>query len=116
MPKSTAKPITPTPGRIVHYHPGLGEGLRQVTDQPLAAIVACVWEPDPEDPAGVKYWRVNLSVIDVHGNTHSRQSVRLFQPGEDRPAGGGFCEWMPYQVKKPHGSESGEPAAGQQQI
>lgn len=25
-------------------------------------------------------------------------SVLLLQEGNERPSGGGFCEWMPYQI------------------
>ncbi|KKK49407.1 hypothetical protein LCGC14_3135380 [marine sediment metagenome] len=102
--------IQPTVGRIVYYycldHEKFGYIEAWDRKSPLAAIIAHVW------PNG----RVNLAVFDVNGDSHSRISVPLIQPGSERPVDGHFCEWMPYQVKKETGSESGEKEAGTQEI
>jgi hypothetical protein len=96
--------ITPTIGRIVSYFE-----IPPVSFEPsgpLAAIVTHVWNDR----------MVNLAVLNGNGDVHGRTSVRLRQP-EDAPGGEYcWCEWMPYQVKKPTGSESGEKAAGVQVI
>lgn len=98
--------ITPTVGRIVLYHPR-GEKVATVNDQPVPAIVTAVWSERC----------VNLAVFDANGSHvgPGRTSVRLVQPDDDVPEGP-YCEWMPYQVKKDHGSESGEKGAGTEQI
>lgn len=79
--------ITPTPGRIVWYHPAQNDGMSTLYEQPLAAIVCCVWDDR----------RVNLSVFDANGNSHSRKDVTLVQPGDEKP-NGSYAEWMPYQL------------------
>lgn len=100
--------IQPTVGRIVWFRPGVLDidaempGGRTV---PRAAIITYVWNDR----------MVNLAVFSVNGNTFARTSVRLRQP-EDEADDNMFCEWMPYQVKKPTGSESGEKAAGTQAV
>lgn len=82
--------IQPTPGRVVWYWPSANDGVPSLPGQPLAAIVASVHTDR----------RVNLSVIDGHGNTHARGNVSLIQPDDIRPQPGSFnfAEWMPYQV------------------
>lgn len=103
--------ITPTVGRIVHYFPCLtdiGIGLAGTRGEPLAAQVAKVWDDRC----------VNLMVTDANGKPQGRTSVLLVQPG-DEPSNedaGGYCRWMPYQLKKRTGSESGEPSAGSEQV
>ena len=90
--------ITPTVGRIVHYFPFPGAPAQ-------AAIIA-----------GVHGDRmVNLGLFDVNGMTAPATSIHLRQP-EDPEQTGSWCEWMPYQVKKATGSESGEEAAGTEPI
>lgn len=95
--------ITPTVGRVVwYYEKALGSG-------PLAAIIAGVHN---------SYW-VNLMVLDVNGLSQSRTSVRLVQPDDEvqpGPDADGYATWMPYQLKKGTGSESGEKEAGTQTI
>lgn len=66
--------------------------------QPFSASVAYVWSDR----------LVNLTVSDHDGNTQSRTSVPLVQEGDVPPAGGRYCEWMPYQVgqAKKHDAEA----------
>ena len=75
--------ISPTIGRIVWYWPK-GHGT-----QPHAAIVAHVWSDTC----------VNLAIFDSNGVpvANPPTSVLLLQDGNERPSGGHFCEWMPYQ-------------------
>ena len=100
--------IQPTVGRVVLYHPGESDPeVIRFEKNPVPAIVTHVWHER----------MVNLVVFDANGASRGRTSVELHQP-EDTPVlhGGFWCEWMPYQVKKPTGSESGEKAAGAQVI
>lgn len=89
------KSITPTIGRIVWYWPtrsDVEEGMISGGDQPLPAVVCHVWTDHC----------VNLGITDAGGVCHARTSINLVQPGDMflREAGtGGYCEWMPYQVK-----------------
>lgn len=80
----------PTPGRIVWYYPGPHDGILRGPDEPLAAIVVKVWGDR----------MVNLAVFDSNGNLHQRPSVALVQEGDEKPEGGAYCTWMPYQAKK----------------
>ena len=80
--------IEPTVGRIVWYRPS--EQDREIMviqgDQPLAAVVAYVWNSE----------RVNLTVFDHTGAYFPRSSIVLNQ--SDRPCTASpSCEWMPYQ-------------------
>ena len=90
--------ITPTVGRIVWFY-------TRNSQEEHAAIVVKVWSDT----------MVNLCVFGKNGNTRSETSVQLVQPGNEIPDGM-YCTWMPYQIKKDTGSESGEKAAGQQTI
>ena len=94
--------ITPTVGRIVWFFYG------SLPNTELAAIVTKVNSPTS----------VNLCVFAQNGHQDGFVDVQLVQPGESRPDGPDvvFCEWMPYQVKKRTGSESGEPAVGEVSI
>lgn len=76
--------ITPTPGRIVWFHPA-----SQTAPQPQAAIVTYVWSDT----------MVNLCVFDMHGIPRAEQSVVLLQDGGLSSSQGlsRWCEWMPYQ-------------------
>lgn len=91
--------IKPTVGRVVNYFPPGGSD-----DAPQVALIACVWSDTC----------VNLAIFDRSGNSvkDPPTSILLVQEGNPRPSGGHFCEWMPYQVKKTSGSESGEREAG----
>ena len=86
--------IQPTVGRIVWHR-------EETNAEPHASIITGVYS----DVC------VDLCVFHpVHG-PQVKNSVTLKQPG-DEELEGPRCEWMPYQVKKPTGSESGEKAAG----
>ena len=79
--------ISPTPGRVVWYHPAPHDGIATLNGQPLAAIVA-----------GVHSDRlVNLAIFDAYGNTQQRSSVHLVQPGDAVPDFA-HATWMPYQI------------------
>ena len=90
--------ITPTVGRIVWFYDYHGQ-------REHAAIVTRVFN-DHE---------VNVTVFD-NGLVRYCNKCPLVQPGEDLPATAPHCTWMPYQVKKRTGSESGEPAVGEVSI
>jgi len=79
--------IKPTVGRIVHYYPARGFPGAAAAGQPLAAIVAKVWNDRC----------VNLMVSDANGVAYARTSVLLVQEGDAKP-GAEFAEWMPYQL------------------
>ncbi len=103
--------ITPTIGRVVHFFPGKGsESLFNTHEgDPCPAIITAVW--------GDRC--INVAVFDPNGNPvpDPPTSVQLQQPGDPAaPPELHRCEWMPYQVKKSTGSESGEPAAGSETI
>lgn len=92
--------ITPTVGRIVHFY---GKDC----EDPRAAIVTCVHSDT----------KVNLTVFGSTGVAYGMTNVPLIQPGQEKDESVvQFCEWMPYQVKKDTGSESGEKEAGTQTI
>ena len=82
--------IKPTIGRVVWFQPADDDHLLTRIDrsQPLAAIVAYVWNDR----------LVNLSVIDQHGSHHPRTSVTLLQDDEVSGSDGHFAQWTPYQV------------------
>lgn len=84
---SEVKVIPPTVGRVVWFNQG-APGMFPGSDQTRAAIVAHVHSDR----------MVNLSVFDANGNVHSRTSVPLLQPGDEKPASGFYAEWMPYQI------------------
>ena len=93
--------IEPTVGRIVHFY----ATASAVDDQPQPAIITHVWTDRS----------VSLNVFGDAGLVVFT-SVQLRQPDEDYPTSGPWCQWMPYQVKKPTGSESGERAGGTEVI
>lgn len=79
--------ISPTPGRIVWFHPAPHDGVATLNGQPLAAIVA-----------GVHSDRlINLAVFDAYGNSQQRSNVHLVQPDDAAPDCA-HATWMPYQV------------------
>ena len=96
--------IQPTVGRIVWYRAN-GDMPIGVGPEPRAAMVTCVHSDR----------RVNLAIFGVNGEYYSRTGITLVQPEDECPEGP-WCQWMPYQVKKDHGSESGEKAAGVQEV
>ncbi len=81
--------IIPTVGRVVLYWPSGRSPTPGIDVQPCAAIVAHVHSNTC----------VNLAIFDDNGcpNPKPPTSIRLLQDGEERPAGGNYCEWMPYQ-------------------
>lgn len=93
--------ITPTIGRVVHYFTFNGAPHQ-------AAIIADVHDDR----------LVNLTVFGHNGSVHPMTSIPLLQPEDDQstPFSGGHCEWMPFQVKKDTGSESGEKEAGTEEV
>lgn len=101
--------IQPTVGRIVHYH-AYGDKPQLPGLEPLAAIVTWVHSDR----------MVNLVVFDANGEPHARTSVTLVQPEDEVPEvpdeNLSYATWMPYQVKKDHGSESGERTAGTEAV
>lgn len=107
------EPIMPTIGRVMWYWPNgrgeiQGKPVHQVrTDRPFIA-----WVCYPHS-LGL----VNLVVADHAGNRHVAKRVYVRQPGTEPPSTDvPYVEWMPYQIKKQHGSESGEQAAGTEQV
>jgi hypothetical protein len=98
--------IIPTLGRVALFHPNVADTIPS-QDGACAAIIVYVHGDR----------MVNLIVFDANGQPVGRSSVPLVQP-EDPPVadGSSYCNWLPYQVKKATGSESGEPAAGTQTI
>jgi hypothetical protein len=85
------KMIKPTVGRIVLYHPSdidlEPRSVVQNENEPLAAIVTCVWSDTC----------VNLTVFGADGVPHGRTSVPLIQDDAPVPPNGYCCEWTPYQ-------------------
>lgn len=100
--------IEPTVGRVVHFYPNMDRGVPQHT-QPGP------WKADIVDVHTDRL--VNLAAFDPGGEHHALTSQILVQPDDEIPAPGtAYCTWMPYQTRKQTGSESGEQAAGTQQI
>lgn len=91
-----SKIIKPTAGRIVYYYEAKAgsadNGTPTITVHgPLAAIVTCVWGDNC----------INVAVHNASGSgAFARTSIRLVQPGENQPAIGEWCEWMPYQIEQ----------------
>ncbi len=92
--------IKPTNGRVVWYTPSNHQGHIAYGGQPLAAQIAHVHSDK----------MVNLMVIDSNGVTHPITSVDLIQDGEQKPHGGFYCEWMPYQKGQAAKTEQAEAA------
>lgn len=78
--------IQPTVGRVVWYYPP----RCATTQQPHAALIACVWSDTC----------VNLAIFDSNGVPYPQPptSVLLVQEGAPVPTGGNYCCWMPYQM------------------
>ena len=90
--------IVPTIGRIVYYKKKNGDTL--------PAIVTKVHSDRC----------VNLEVFGMGVSERLKTAVELCQPGDVNCPALPYCEWMPYQIKKEYGSESGEPEAGEEVI
>jgi hypothetical protein len=80
--------ITPTVGRVIHYYPTADDnGALPPQGQPLAGIVACVWNDRC----------INITYFDANGNAWGKTSVPLVQDDDETRPGAGYCAWMPYQ-------------------
>lgn len=89
--------IKPTVGRVVWFYPaGHQEG-----EQPLAAIIAHVWSDTC----------VNLAIFCRNGSPlpNPPTSILLVQEGNERPSGGHYCTWMPYQIGQAKAQEADAP-------
>lgn len=77
--------ISPTIGRVVWFTPEV-----PVFDpsQPFAALVTYVHHDR----------MVNLVTFNHNGLSSGVTSVPLIQEGDEKPVGGFYCEWMPYQI------------------
>ena len=93
--------IKPTIGRVVHVYRRIPEGVAG----PFAGLITHVY-----DDRLVDVW------VFERDHCHCVKSAVLRQPDDDLPGSDVHCEWMPYQVKKPTGSESGELEVGTQVI
>lgn len=91
--------IQPTVGRIVHYVSAGGTIV--------PAIVTKVYDARSVD---LVVFGLDPVASEMVNNVH------LVQPGDPEGAAIPYCEWIPYQVKKDHGSESGERAVGSESI
>ncbi|HEX4828315.1 MAG TPA: hypothetical protein VFV12_08820 [Xanthobacteraceae bacterium] len=80
--------IKPTVGRVVWFTPPADRDTRWDKTQPLAAIVAYVWNDR----------MVNLHVTEQTGSAVAYTSVPLLQGDEAERPPDFFAEWMPYQV------------------
>lgn len=98
---TTPEIIKPTVGRKVWFRPNGIKALQEAGvleylptplivnggDQPLDATVVYVWNDRC----------VNLTILDHSGHPFIASSVPLLQDGDEKPASGFYCEWMPYQ-------------------
>lgn len=92
--------IAPTVGRVVWYwpnNPGCGLGIDEV--QPMAATVAYVHNDR----------KVNLSVVNHHGERFASLDVLLLQGDETFKPVGKYCAWMPYQIGKAANAAAPQP-------
>jgi len=74
--------IEPTIGRVVWFARGRDQS------EPFAAMIAFV------HPGGT---HVNLRYMDHNADSHKAMNVPLVNYGENPPAEGPCCTWMPYQ-------------------
>lgn len=84
--------IKPTVGRKVWYRPSNPDqaglhGMKVNGDQPLDATIIAVWGDR----------MVNVLVTDIVGRQFPVLSCWLVQEGDEKPEGGRYVEWMPYQ-------------------
>lgn len=105
--------ITPTIGRKVWYWPSDYDKHLHLDYHP-GFLHTAIEAADPKQAcdATVVYVHgdrcVNLSITDHNGNVHKRTSVTFAQPGDAVPQGGGYAEWMPYQIGQ---AKAQQPAA-----
>jgi hypothetical protein len=93
--------IKPTVGRKVWYWPSANDNGVQLQGQPWDATIIGVHSDN----------RVNIRVTDSIGYTSGKQFVHLLQ-GEEKATGGGYCQWMPYQVGQVKAQEASSPKVG----
>lgn len=113
----TSTVITPTVGRKVWFRQNGIKALQEAGvleylptplivnggDQPLDATVVYVWNDRC----------VNLTILDHSGHPFIATSVPLLQDGDEKPASGFYCEWMPYQkgqAAKAEAAQASEPS------
>jgi len=81
--------ISPSIGRVVWFTPAVHGDPRHDVKQPLAALVAYVWNDR----------LINLATFNQNGvPLGGMTSVPLLQDDDTKPEGGYFASWMPYQV------------------
>jgi hypothetical protein len=93
--------IKPTIGRVVWFQPP-APGGQPLRTQPYPALIAFVHSDTC----------INVGFFDQNGTVGSACSVKLLVEGEERPAGGYFAEWMPYQQGQAKKNESVGTASG----
>ena len=92
--------IKPTIGRVVWFWP---KGLeRLLSDQPHAAIVAYVHQPQ----APSERYELNILEILPTGLPVARNNVPLMQPEDHTAPRGPYCEWMPFQKGQAAGADT----------
>jgi hypothetical protein len=94
--------IKPTIGRVVWFHPATNSAESGFAPAPICAAIVAYVHSDI---------CVNLAVFDGNGVSHSKTSVTLIQDADEAPAGGYYCEWMPYQKGQAAKTEAAEAAA-----
>ena len=92
--------IQPTVGRVVWFTPPVADDPRFDVKQPLAGIVAYVWNDR----------MVNLTVCLPNGEITGVTSVTLLQDDDQKPEYGRFAAWMPYQKGQAARTEAAEAA------
>ena len=80
--------IQPTIGRVIWFARERGQ------TEPFAAMIAFV---HPQEP-GAEYQLVNVRYMDHNADSHKAMNVPLVNYGQNPPAEGPCCTWMPYQV------------------
>lgn len=96
----TPATITPTVGRKVWFRPNGITALQKAGTLEYATDHLVINDGQPLDATVVYVWNdrmVNLTVLDHCGHTFLATSVPMLQEGDEQPASGYYCEWMPYQ-------------------
>ena len=96
-----------TISRKVWFYDSQGQGNINDPKTPFDATVVYPHTPPAEGPQ-----LVNLRVTDHAGQTFTRGSVPLHNPGPEDCHGqgnGDFCTWMPYQVGQAKGNQHEAP-------
>lgn len=94
--------IKPTIGRVIWFtpSPAISPGIDH-RDQPLQGSIAYVHNDTS----------INVGGFDARGAPYAAINVKLVQEGEERPEGGHFAEWMPYQRGQAAKTDAAETAA-----